>query len=231
MIKKGETYSLKPIHAIKYILWYIVFSIIITCVLITAGQINIKLNDSIYYYVFIHDAFRPVIVIFLGISSSYLINFATSESITHRTVFTKELVKFNYRFQIWIADFILLFIIASIAVIDRILNIDIFTSKDKLYTVAFLLSIAYFIKLIWFISYHAFKNQLLELSYIILFAIKLPGNIYQGICKEIKNSLMPEKYKKIFLKLFKILCIVMLLYIVYMLIVILVDTTRKFFKI
>lgn len=229
MIKKEKSISIRPVHLLKYISWYTVFSMIITSGLISIGQVKINQDESIIMYMLLNDALRPLILFIALVASGYIINYATSENINHKSVVNKDLFRFKYKFQLWIIDFLILLFLSCYIVIDRVLNIEILLSKDKLQLIAMLMLSAYFIKFIAWFMYKGLKDQLIELMGVILFAIKSPGYIYQGMRKDINSSPMPEKYKHIFIKLTKTLCIIAVIIIAFMIVGIFFDTIKQYF--
>jgi hypothetical protein len=76
--------------------------------------------------------------------------------------------------------------------------------------------------------YKGLKDQVIELISVILFAIKSPGYIYQGMRKEINSTTMPQKYKQIVLKLTKVLCIIIVIIMAIVIIGVLFDTIIQF---
>lgn len=229
MVKTEKSISIKPSYFLRYIIWYAIFSMIITGGLISIGQVKIKQDESIIMYMLFNDAFRPFILILFGTASAILINVLTSENITFRSILRKEIFKFKNQFQFRIVDFILLLIVACKTVIDRVLNIDILLSGEKLQLIAILMFSAYFIRLISWLMYKGLKNQVIELIGVLFLAIKSPGYIYQGMRKEINNTPMPQKYKRMFLKPTKVICIMMVILICIMIVGIFYETIRQYF--
>lgn len=221
--------NLKLVHLIKYILWYIVFSMMITYILIEAGDIKIRENDSMVFYMILNDAVRPFILLLVTIVTGYFINFATSEKITHKTVIAKSLFSFNYRFQLWILDFVFLSIMICYIVVDRLSSVEVISSKDKLYSILMLLCLAYFFKFVGWFIYKILKEELLLLWNIVILALSLPAIMFQQMNEEIYKSELSLKYKKIFSKLFRIICITALGYIIYALIIIFVQMSKHYF--
>lgn len=223
-------FSLRPIHIIKYTLWYIIFSMLITYILIDAGEIVISKNDSVFWYMLLHDALQPFILLLVTILTGYLINFATSETITHKFAFKRAFFSFKHKFQVWLADFVILTITASYLVVNRMTNVEVISSKDKLSSILVLLACAYFIKFIFWLIYKGLKNEFIRLGNIVVFALSLPATLFQQISEEIFNSPLPTKYKKVFLTLLRIMCMILLGFIICTLISIFIETTKQFIK-
>lgn len=224
MIIKEKNISIKPISFLKYIMWYILFSMIITGILIEMGQVKINPSDSILNYMLFNDVLYPLTLISFGL----LINFATPENIKIKYILNKVLIKIDSHFKLWGLDFLGIVFASCYAVTKKLTNMEIILSEDKFKLILMLVFVAYLIKIFGWIMYIGLKNQVVELFDIIIFTLKSPGNIYQGIRKEINSTSLPKRDKQIVLKPIKILCVLTVILFAFAIVAIIMETIMQY---
>jgi hypothetical protein len=225
MIRKEKDLSIRLIHTPKYIMWYIIFSMITTYLLFEIGEIKINPDESLFVYMLFNDALTPFISILLG----GIINFGLPKNVRIKYISKIVLLKNDSRLKLWIKDFIILVLLACYTVTNRLVDVDIIISMDKFYLIPVLIFIAYFIKFLGWFMYKGLKDQILELIGIIILLLKSPGYLYQNMRREINGIPIHNKYKQVVLKPTKVICIMMVILICIMIVGIFFDTIKQYF--
>lgn len=223
-------YTLRPVHIIRYAFWYIILSMFITYFLIHINQIVVPDNDTLIYYLLVHDALKPVLGIIFVVFSGYAINFITSETLTHRFAINRILFSFNNRIQLWIADLLIILIISCYIVVNRLLDIDVISSKEKLEFILILIVLVLVIKFIGWFTWSMIREELFSLANLLLSFISLPFIIFEQLTNEINNSALSNHAKRILNNVFRVISFAMALVILYYFVVIIKVTTEEYFN-